>query len=85
MQNKIKDDQEVMQPILKYLLMAEIQHNSIGLRNTTYHCDYTRAHTGHVMCNLLVPVHQLSFNSRSARSVHCQTLPGISFLLYFPE
>jgi hypothetical protein len=43
-------------------------------------------------CNLLAPVYQLSSNSWSSRmsfftsaSVHCQTLPGISFLLNLPE
>jgi hypothetical protein len=57
-----------MQPILKYLLMVAIQHNSTGLINTQYHCDYTRAHAGRVLCcYLLTPVRQLSSNSRSAR------------------
>jgi hypothetical protein len=32
-----------------YLLMVAIQYNSIGLINTQYRCDYTRAHAGHVM------------------------------------
>jgi hypothetical protein len=29
--------------------MFAIQYNSIGLINTQYRCDYTRAHAGHVM------------------------------------
>jgi hypothetical protein len=46
----IQSDQKVMQPVLyKHLLMVAIQYNSIGLINTRYHCDYTRAHAGHVM------------------------------------
>jgi hypothetical protein len=45
----IQSDQKVTQPILKYLLMIAIQYNSIGLINTQYRSDYTRAHTGHVM------------------------------------
>jgi hypothetical protein len=56
-----------MQPILKCLLMVAIQYNLIGLINTQYWSDYTRAHAGHVCCDLLVSIHQLSFNSRSAR------------------
>jgi hypothetical protein len=45
----IQGDRKVTQPILKYLLMIAIQYNSTGLINTQYHCDYTRAHTGHIM------------------------------------
>jgi hypothetical protein len=38
------------------------------INKRTYHCDYTRAHAGHVILyNLLAPVRQLSFSSRSAR------------------
>jgi hypothetical protein len=29
--------------------MVAVQYNSIGLINTQYLCDYTRAHSGHVM------------------------------------
>jgi hypothetical protein len=45
----LQADRKVMQPILKYLLVVAIQYNSIGLINTQYRCDYTRAHAGHVM------------------------------------
>jgi hypothetical protein len=45
---KIQGDRKLMQPILKYLLMAVIQNISTGLINTRYRCDYTRAHAGHV-------------------------------------
>jgi hypothetical protein len=45
----IQDDRKFTQTILKYLLMVAIQYNSIGLKNTQYRCDYTRAHAGHVM------------------------------------
>jgi hypothetical protein len=45
----IQSNWKVMQPILKYLLMVAIQYNLTGLINTQYHCDYTRAHTGHIM------------------------------------
>jgi hypothetical protein len=48
--------------------MIAIQYNSIGSINTQYRCNYTKAHAGHVMlCNMLAPVRQLSFNSRSVR------------------
>jgi hypothetical protein len=45
----IQGDLKVTQPILKHLLMVTIQYSSIGLINTQYRCDYTRAHTSHVM------------------------------------
>jgi hypothetical protein len=68
--------------------MVAIQYDSIGLINTHYHCDYTRAHAGHAMlypahASLLVVFRQLKYKNvffTSAVSVHCQTLPGISFL-----
>jgi hypothetical protein len=41
----VQDDRKVIQHTLKYLLMAEIQYNSIGLPNT-HRCDYIRAHAG---------------------------------------
>jgi hypothetical protein len=44
-----QDDRKVTQPILKYLLMVEIQYTSIGLIHTQYRCDFSRAHAGHVM------------------------------------
>jgi hypothetical protein len=50
----VQGDKKVTQPILKYLLMVAIQYNSIGLINTQYRCEYTRAHAGHVM---LLPAH----------------------------
>jgi hypothetical protein len=34
---------------VQYLLMVAIQYSSIGLINTQYRCDYSRAHAGHVM------------------------------------
>jgi hypothetical protein len=45
----MRGDGKVTQPMLKYLLMVAIQYNSIGLINTQYNCDYTRAHAGRVM------------------------------------
>jgi hypothetical protein len=45
----IQSDRKVTQPILKYLFMVAIQYNSTELINTQYRCDYTKAHTGHVM------------------------------------
>jgi hypothetical protein len=45
----IQGDRNVTQLILKYLLMVEIEYNSIVLTNTQYRCDYTRAHVGHFM------------------------------------
>jgi hypothetical protein len=62
----VQDDKKFTQPILKYLLMVAIQYNSIGLIDTD-RCDYTRALAVTSCCNLLAPVRQLSFNSRSAR------------------
>jgi hypothetical protein len=47
--SELQSDRKVMQPILKYLLMVAIIYNSIGLINTQYRCDSTRAHAGHVM------------------------------------
>jgi hypothetical protein len=47
--------------------MVAIQYNSIGLINTQYRCDYTRAQQVTSCCNLLAPVRQLSSNSRSAK------------------
>jgi hypothetical protein len=47
--SQVQDDRKVTQPILKYLLMFSIQYNSIGLINTQYRCNYTRAHAGYVM------------------------------------
>jgi hypothetical protein len=46
---EIQDDQKVTQPILKYLLMVAVQYISIGLINTQYRCDYTRALSDHNM------------------------------------
>jgi hypothetical protein len=45
----VQSDRKVTQPILKYLLMVAIEFNLIGLINTQYRRDYTRAHTGDVM------------------------------------
>jgi hypothetical protein len=45
---RIQIDQKVKQPTLKYF-MAAVQHNLTRLINTQYHCDYTRAHTCHVV------------------------------------
>jgi hypothetical protein len=45
----IQSDWKVMQSILKYLLMVAIQYESIGLLNTQYFSDYTRANEGHIM------------------------------------
>jgi hypothetical protein len=45
----IQNDRKVTQPTLKYLLMVAIQYSSIGLINTQYRCNYTRAHAGHIM------------------------------------
>jgi hypothetical protein len=58
---------EVTQPILKYLLMVAIQHNSIWLINR--HIAVTIQIPTQVTscCNLLVRVRQVSSNSRSAR------------------
>jgi hypothetical protein len=53
---QIQGDRIVAQHVLKHLLMFAILYHSIGLINTQYRYDYTRAHTG-----------QLSSNSRSAR------------------
>jgi hypothetical protein len=47
--NIMQSDLKVTQHILKYLLMVATEYNSIGLINTQYHCDYTRAHAGHIM------------------------------------
>jgi hypothetical protein len=44
----IQSGRKVTQPI-KYLFVVEIQYNMIGLISTQYHCDYTRAHAGHIM------------------------------------
>jgi hypothetical protein len=90
---QIKHCRKGTQPTLKYLLMVAIQYNSIGLTNTQYRCDYTRAHAGHV---ILLPARaspSVVFKQSkckdvfftSATSVHCRTLPGISFLLNLPE
>jgi hypothetical protein len=58
----------------------------LGLINTQYHCGYTRAHADHVM---LQPAHlSVVFQQSkgkdifftSAMSIHCRTLPNISFL-----
>jgi hypothetical protein len=46
---QIQDDRKFTQPIIKYLLMVAIEYNWIGLINTEYRCDYTRAYAGHVM------------------------------------
>jgi hypothetical protein len=91
--NNVQGDRKVTQPILKYLLTVAIQYNSTGLINTQYRCDYTRAHAGHVM---LLPARaspSVVFKQSkckdvfftSVTSVHCRTLPGISFLLNLPE
>jgi hypothetical protein len=45
----VQGDLKVTQLILKYLLIVAIQYNTIGLINTQYRCDYTKAHAGHVM------------------------------------
>jgi hypothetical protein len=46
---KILSDRKVTQPKLKYSQIFSMQYSSIGLINTQYRCDYTRAHAGHVM------------------------------------
>jgi hypothetical protein len=93
-EKEVQGDQKIIQPILKYLLMVAIHYNSIGLINTQYRCDSLQEPMQVTSCcNLLVPVCQLSSNNRiakmcfftSATSAHCRTLPGISFLLNFPE
>jgi hypothetical protein len=63
----IQGDKKVTQPLLKYLLMVEIQYNLIGLINT--HIAVTIQEPTYVTScyNLLAPVGQLSSNSRSAR------------------
>jgi hypothetical protein len=79
---QIQGDRKVTQPILKYLLMVTIQYNSIGLINTQYRCDDTRAHTGHAMLQPVragpsVVFKQLKCKDvffTSATSVHCRTL-----------
>jgi hypothetical protein len=83
-------DWKVMQPILKYLLMVAVQRNLIGLINTRYCYDYTRALAVMPCCNLLIPFvfRQTKCKDvifKSAASVYCQTLYGISFLFNFPE
>jgi L-lactate utilization protein LutB len=45
----IQGDRKITQPILEYLLMVAIQYNSIGLINTQYRSDFTKAKAGHVM------------------------------------
>jgi hypothetical protein len=45
----IHGDREVTQPILKYLLIAAIQFNSILLTDPQYRCNCATAHAGHVM------------------------------------
>jgi hypothetical protein len=42
-------NRKVTQPILKYLLTVEIQHNFIALINAQWRRDCTRAQAGHVM------------------------------------
>jgi hypothetical protein len=67
--------------------MVAIQYNSIGLINTQYYCDCTRAHADHVMlqpagASPSVVFKQLKCKdvfSTSATSVHCRTIPGILF------
>jgi hypothetical protein len=49
-----------------------VKNNSIGLINTQYRCDYTRAHEVTSCCNMLTPVRQLSSNSRSSRMCFSQ-------------
>jgi hypothetical protein len=46
---KVQDGRKVTQPVLKYLLMVAVQHNSTGLINTQYRSDYARSHAGHVV------------------------------------
>jgi hypothetical protein len=73
--------------------MVAVQHNSIGLTNTQYCHDYTRAHAGHVMlqparASLSVVLQQSKCKDvlfANAKSVHCRTLPGSLFLLNWPE
>jgi hypothetical protein len=46
---KLQGDGKVTHPVLKYLLMVEIQYSFSGLINTQYRCYYTRAHADHVI------------------------------------
>jgi hypothetical protein len=83
----IQGHRKVMQPVLKCLLSVEIQYNSIELINTQL------PHVGHIMLLparanssvVFLTVKLQGFVSTSVASVHCQTSPGISSLLYLPE
>jgi hypothetical protein len=48
-ESHVQSDWIVKRPILKYLLMVEIQYSSIVLIITQYPCDYARVKTGQVM------------------------------------
>jgi hypothetical protein len=73
--------------------MVAIQYSSIGLINTKYRCDYTRAQAGQVMLQPARASPSVAFQHSkckdvfftSATSVHCRTLPGISYLRNLPE
>jgi hypothetical protein len=79
----VQSDRKVTQPILKYFLIVIIQYNFIGLINTQYRRDIQELTQVTLCFNLLAPVRHVLFIS--AASVHCRTLPGISFLLNLPE
>jgi hypothetical protein len=78
----------------KYLLTVAVQYNLIGLIShsiATYNSPHSSYHIvtcSHQSFGWLSAVQQLKCKEvffTSAKSVHCQTLPGISFLLKLPK
>jgi hypothetical protein len=86
-------DRKITQPVLKYLLKITIHFNSTDFTNTQYRRVYTTACAGDVIlqparASPSVVVQQSKWKDvffTGAVSVHCRTLPGISYLLKLPE
>jgi hypothetical protein len=91
---KIAGGRKVKQLTLQHLLVFAVQYISTALIHTHSVAVTVQGPTQVTSCcNLLAPVRQLCSNGASkrtsfftsAKSVHCRTLPGISFSLNLAE